>query len=438
MPVIATVKYGALTPVSDSQELYLHATWTADNASIGTTGVVTADAGTDLITADADHELVEDEIVRFTTTGTLPAGLSLATNYYVIAAGLTNDDFKVSATLGGGAVNITDAGTGTHTCHRYETAATQWEIETTQDGVVWDPAAFVLSLEAFIPELIVTPDLAFRIRASAPGTGRWMVPYTVEFPVIVGPDTIDCTLGARPMARMVRTNSALAADGLWTITGAPPGVGIYNNDEPLTGLLGGSFSGAPSADGEYNAVITWQAEINEGNEWFDQRQVLFRVNGTTYLADFHEDRSRTGVIVDTNTRVVGGWQFVNGALPVEMGDAFTLHAILRDGAAFIDAGVTDLELVCKLQDQRDAPHTWRFSDPAPTVDTFGTVNAWPLDVEFKGQMLEQIFAVLNAPGTAAESSREVLLDAQLSWTHSTRRRVSRVFGITVRQPLILR
>ena len=83
-------------------------------------GAVTA-ATSDLITRTA-HGLAIGDRVRFTTTTTLPAGLSLLTDYYVIASGLTANDFKVSTTNGGSAVDITDTGTGTHTVSRYDNA----------------------------------------------------------------------------------------------------------------------------------------------------------------------------------------------------------------------------------------------------------------------------------------------------------------------------
>ena len=52
--------------------------------------------------------------MRLTTTGTLPGGLAAGTDYYVINS--TIDDFKLSASIGGSAVNITGAsGGGTHT-----------------------------------------------------------------------------------------------------------------------------------------------------------------------------------------------------------------------------------------------------------------------------------------------------------------------------------
>lgn len=81
--------------------------------------VVTANAATDEFTATA-HGFVVDQVVRFTTTGTLPAGLSLNTDYYIVTVP-TADTFEVSATEGGAPVDITDAGTGTHTATHYIT-----------------------------------------------------------------------------------------------------------------------------------------------------------------------------------------------------------------------------------------------------------------------------------------------------------------------------
>jgi hypothetical protein len=55
--------------------------------------------------------------VRLTTTTTLPAGLSLATDYYVIKVSDLTCKFATSYAnaVAGTAINITDAGTGTHT-----------------------------------------------------------------------------------------------------------------------------------------------------------------------------------------------------------------------------------------------------------------------------------------------------------------------------------
>ena len=69
------------------------------------------DIATDVITIE-DHGYVEEEKIQFTTTGTLPAGLSLVTDYYVKY--LSENTFSVSATAGGDAIDITDVGSGTH------------------------------------------------------------------------------------------------------------------------------------------------------------------------------------------------------------------------------------------------------------------------------------------------------------------------------------
>ena len=70
-------------------------------------------ATTDIITSNA-HGLSEGDCIWVSNSGgALPAGLSASTNYYV--RDVTTNTFKVSATPMGTAVDITGAGTGTHT-----------------------------------------------------------------------------------------------------------------------------------------------------------------------------------------------------------------------------------------------------------------------------------------------------------------------------------
>jgi len=71
----------------------------------------TAVAATDIITATA-HGLSNGMTLQVTSAGTLPAGLTASTVYYVISS--TTNTFKVSLTSGGAAVDITDTGSGTH------------------------------------------------------------------------------------------------------------------------------------------------------------------------------------------------------------------------------------------------------------------------------------------------------------------------------------
>ena len=73
-------------------------------------------AATDVFTSGAAHGFTIGDKLQFTTATTLPAGLSLLTNYYIISIPSTTT-FKLSATPNGPSVDITDTGTGTHTYH---------------------------------------------------------------------------------------------------------------------------------------------------------------------------------------------------------------------------------------------------------------------------------------------------------------------------------
>lgn len=68
--------------------------------------------GTDTITITSNG-YASGQLVRFTTTGTLPGGLALNTDYYIINP--TLNTFQVSLSFNGSAVNLTSQGTGIHT-----------------------------------------------------------------------------------------------------------------------------------------------------------------------------------------------------------------------------------------------------------------------------------------------------------------------------------
>ena len=89
--------------------------------TLGQSDTFTADAGTDICTwtstANIPSNILTGTRVRLTTTTTLPAGLATATDYYVIR--LSDTTFSLATSyanaVAGTAINITDAGTGTHT-----------------------------------------------------------------------------------------------------------------------------------------------------------------------------------------------------------------------------------------------------------------------------------------------------------------------------------
>ena len=93
----------------------------ATTNTLGQSDTFTADAGTDLCTwtstANIPSNILTGTRVRLTTTTTLPGGLATATDYYVIKSSDTT--FKLATSyanaVAGTQINITDAGTGTHT-----------------------------------------------------------------------------------------------------------------------------------------------------------------------------------------------------------------------------------------------------------------------------------------------------------------------------------
>ena len=69
--------------------------------------------GGDLEIRSTGHGLDVGDVIRFTTTGTLPTGLDLFTDYYVVTVPI-NNSFYVSATESGTPIVYTDEGTGKH------------------------------------------------------------------------------------------------------------------------------------------------------------------------------------------------------------------------------------------------------------------------------------------------------------------------------------
>ncbi len=71
--------------------------------------VSSVSTGADTITTSSAF-FVNDDTVYVASSGSIPAGLSLLTKYFVVnAAGAT---FQLSTTLGGSAINLTSAGSG--------------------------------------------------------------------------------------------------------------------------------------------------------------------------------------------------------------------------------------------------------------------------------------------------------------------------------------
>ena len=82
---------------------------TLTSISVGTPAVFTIN----------DHGLQAGASLVFSTTGTLPTGITAGKEYYIAENGLTNNTFRITETFGGTVlINTTGAGSGTHSYQR--------------------------------------------------------------------------------------------------------------------------------------------------------------------------------------------------------------------------------------------------------------------------------------------------------------------------------
>ena len=111
-------------------------------------GVFTAAA--DDICTDTAHGFTTGLKGQASTTTTLPAGLSAATDYFVIV--VSADTYKLADSLAnalaGTAIDITDAGTGTHTFTPTSLAGATVKLEKSNDNVNWSDVAAATSITA--------------------------------------------------------------------------------------------------------------------------------------------------------------------------------------------------------------------------------------------------------------------------------------------------
>ena len=102
---------------------------TAIVSSLGQFDFATSDVDTGVAESitETAHGLINGQILQFSSTSGLPAGLSLSTNYYVVGA--TANTFQVSTTLNGAAVDLTSTGSGTHTAIKVGSAGFTTELK---------------------------------------------------------------------------------------------------------------------------------------------------------------------------------------------------------------------------------------------------------------------------------------------------------------------
>ncbi len=80
-------------------------------APAASTGSVTCTNASPMVCTLNGHGSAADDQFQF-TVGTAPTGTSLGTSYFIISAGLTANNFELSTTRGGTAINSSSTGSG--------------------------------------------------------------------------------------------------------------------------------------------------------------------------------------------------------------------------------------------------------------------------------------------------------------------------------------
>jgi len=115
IPIIFFIFLFSFTVISCAKKSDSSSSSSASSSSASSSSdiVSVSDSGGYIQIESTNHSLDEGDVIRFTTTDTLPKGLALATDYYVVGTPSTNT-FFVSATESGTPIVYTDGGTGTH------------------------------------------------------------------------------------------------------------------------------------------------------------------------------------------------------------------------------------------------------------------------------------------------------------------------------------
>ena len=158
---------------------------------VGKVATVTISNASPGVITYASHPFSVNDPVVFSTSGTLPTGLSAGTVYYVKTV-LTANTFTVSATVGGAAINTSLAGSGTHSItstYSALSADAQWQfaqfgnfVFAVQKNSV--PQVFDLSSSSAFADLAGSPPQAAYISI----VGRFVVlsgllsnPYRIQW-----------------------------------------------------------------------------------------------------------------------------------------------------------------------------------------------------------------------------------------------------------------
>ena len=166
-----------ISPATYDITVFQNATWSAEfralHDDLELTGITVAGG---VPTFKACHKFVAGDKVVFTGGTKAPCGLELNRVYFVISAGLTSDEFQVSATSGGSSINVSGEALGVFYVSR-PIDITGYTIDSDIKKISGDCVIISLSLTASI---VTAVDGLFTL-SLAPAVTESLAPGDYEY-----------------------------------------------------------------------------------------------------------------------------------------------------------------------------------------------------------------------------------------------------------------
>jgi hypothetical protein len=342
------------TPVSKG------ATVTISNAS---PGVVTL----------ASHGFVANDPVVFSTTGSLPTGLTAGTKYYVKTV-LTGNTFTVSATAGGAAINTSSAGSGTH--------SVTWLYSSLSSDAQWQFAQFgnlVFATQKNAPLQVynLASSTAFADCAGSPPQASYIS--------VVGRFLVLSGLLSNPFR--------IQWSGLNDTTNWTSGVGSSDyQDFPDGGIVRGV------AGGEFGTVF--QDQAIRRMSYIPGSDLIFQIERIAQDQGLFAPYSivRAGIYTFFHS-AQGFFKIAPGGLPEPIGREKV------DRTFFNDLDKTELRMFIGASDPRSTRVFWAYKSTSGTTGLYNKIIGYDyvLDRFFPITMSGEYLLGMSQPGITLES-----------------------------------
>jgi hypothetical protein len=233
--------------------------------TIASPGVVTAGV------AGNGHGLVAGSPIKWETSGALPTGVTAGTQYYVIAAGLTETTFQFSTSNGGAAVNTSGSQSGVHTLVPGPQLPANYTVFRRIGSIIRSGATILAFYQDGDRFTFLVP--VADISASNPGTSAVTRALSVPIGIIVDADIVAniqvnsaaAANSAGLITSLTQTDTAPTTTGAFTVVGNKVANGFSSAPVRVKTNAGGQIRSRLSASDTNTALYIMT------NGWWDNR-----------------------------------------------------------------------------------------------------------------------------------------------------------------------